>query len=265
MKTNIPLIELNQILQNKLYPETIVVSLNEMEEKYSSKPKHWNSKRIYPFWKVCLTCQKPFQTFTKEQATRNKTCSIECKGQKISKEKTGKTIPLSKRKLTLQNCSVCGKDFMRQTCHINRGKVTVCSNQCNGVLRGQEWKKYAHLGSKAITEEGRKQKSIKMKGSLNPAWKGGVTYFSSHGNYPSVKYVRCPQEFTEMSRKDGYVAEHRLILAQHLGRCLTKTEVVHHINHNPKDNRLENLMLFKNNQEHKLYEARGEPKPIWQI
>ena len=46
------------------------------------------------------------------------------------------------------------------------------------------------------------------------------------------------------SGKQGYIAEHRLIMEKHLGRYLTKQEAVHHINHNIADNRIKNLMLF---------------------
>ena len=97
----------------------------------------------------------------------------------------------------------------------------------------------------------------------NPAWKGGVTYFRKHGNYKPIKYVRCPPEFMPMARKDGYIMEHRLIAAQAMGRCLLRTEVVHHENHDPQDNRVENLAVFSSNRDHKLYEARGTPDPIW--
>lgn len=66
-----------------------------------------------------------------------------------------------------------------------------------------------------------------------------------------------------MARKDGYVMEHRLIVAQHLGRCLLRTEVVHHEDHNALNNAPENLRLFASNKEHKLYEANGSPAPSW--
>lgn len=59
-----------------------------------------------------------------------------------------------------------------------------------------------------------------------------------------------------MARKDGYIMEHRLIMATHMGLFLLRTEVVHHINHDPHDNRIENLELFSSNAEHKREEWR---------
>lgn len=102
-----------------------------------------------------------------------------------------------------------------------------------------------------------------MSGTNNHAWKGGVTYFRKHGNYKPIKYVRCPLQFQDMARKDGYVMEHRLFVAQAVGRPLTRAESVHHVNHDPQDNRLDNLMLFPTNRDHKLYEAHGSLLPIW--
>jgi len=56
---------------------------------------------------------------------------------------------------------------------------------------------------------GKKQPQKGMKGDKNPAWKDGITYFKTHGNYTGVKYIRCPDEYISMARKDGYVMEHR--------------------------------------------------------
>ncbi len=95
----------------------------------------------------------------------------------------------------------------------------------------------------------------KLQGQNNPAWKGGVTLKRAHGNYKGVRYVRCPPALMSMARADGYVMEHRLVMALSLGRPLLRSEVVHHIDHNPANNAVENLMLFASNRDHKLYEA----------
>lgn len=48
--------------------------------------------------------------------------------------------------------------------------------------------------------------------------------------------------------------EHRLVIALAIGRPLSRTEVVHHIDHNPRNNDLANLELWPNNRLHKLAE-----------
>jgi hypothetical protein len=42
----------------------------------------------------------------------------------------------------------------------------------------------------------------------------------------------------------------RVVMMNHLGRALTPSEVVHHINQDSADDRIENLQLFSSNAEH---------------
>jgi hypothetical protein len=72
-------------------------------------------------------------------------------------------------------------------------------------------------------------------GNKSPNWKNGITYrsgyrFISQQNHPFANNI-------------GYVREHRLIVEKHLGRFLEPGEIIHHINRNRLDNRLENLKL----------------------
>ena len=135
---------------------------------------------------------------------------------------------------------------------------------CQAIFVG--YRKHAHKGRAAWTDASLASFVEKMTGPNNPAWKGGLTYFKRKGKYvnQSIKYVRCPLKFAAMARKDGYVMEHRLLVAAAMGRPLLRSECVHHSNHDATDNRLENLMLFASNADHKRYEHGQAIKPLWQ-
>jgi hypothetical protein len=71
------------------------------------------------------------------------------------------------------------------------------------------------------------------------------------------KYVICPKEYISMARKDGLILEHRLVMAKHLGRALTKKEVVSHIDGNVRNNEIENLEINANNTGYKRAGVRA--------
>ena len=84
----------------------------------------------------------------------------------------------------------------------------------------------------------------KQKGKEHPSWKGGERKTGKMG------YLRQWCKGHPYCDKQGYVLQHRLVMEKHLGRVLLPSEVVHHINGEKKDNRIENLMLFSNNSKH---------------
>jgi len=56
-----------------------------------------------------------------------------------------------------------------------------------------------------------------------------------------------------MANLRGHCREHRLVMAEALGRPLRSEEHVHHINGVKTDNRLENLHLFADASEHQTH------------
>lgn len=82
--------------------------------------------------------------------------------------------------------------------------------------------------------------SDRAAGSRHGQWKGGR---SVTGEGYVLVLVAPGARFAEMRNRAGYVPEHRLRMAEHLGRALKASETVHHINGVRRDNRIENLQL----------------------
>lgn len=269
MITMIPPTIFTQITQTRSSPETIAALLNEAENTYSNTQKHFNAKRLYPYWKACLICGQLLSVENNDQFHKIHHCSNACSHKAISIAKTGKRyvqgqprpiMKLSERKGSIILCALCGKEVWKPAAWLRKVKTPYCSRSCRAKHTSAPT-----LTANKFDRTGMKFPGTGLKGAANPAWKGGVTYFKTHGNYIGVRYVRCPAALLSMARKDGYVMEHRLFVAQAIGRPLLRTEAVHHKDHNPANNDLSNLQLFATNRDHKLHEHHGTPAPIWQL
>lgn len=98
-------------------------------------------------------------------------------------------------------------------------------------------------------------------GYFKELWKDGFrTFENSIKGFEENKegYIMIYEPNHPNSQKDGWILDHRYIMSLHINRPLKKWEVIHHINGNKKDNRLENLELMINS-EHAQYTKNPNP------
>ena len=103
----------------------------------------------------------------------------------------------------------------------------------------EEWlhRSSAQKGKKISDEQ---RKMISDRNSCDYNGLNGYGHTKDHNRGYVLVYVpKHPN-----AHKDGYVMLHTVLMERSIGRYLEKNEVVHHINHDRKDNRIENLMLM---------------------
>ena len=138
-------------------------------------------------------------------------------------------------------CATCKKEIWVWPSWTKKGYGKYCSRKCHGISR---------VGKPGWNKG---QKWPERSGKNHHNWKGGRCREGGYIHIYSPDHPFCTRH--------KYVKEHRLVVEKHLKRYLTKKEIVHHINGITDDNRLENLMLFKNQPYHMWFHKKGSCNP----
>ena len=136
------------------------------------------------------------------------------------------------RSAVITNCATCNAPVKREPNQLANTRRSFCGEKCRSAFLSQ------------------------LTGPLSPTWKGGRVM--GPGPYVRVKIGRQHP----MADAAGYVLEHRLVMATHLGRMLTRSEHVHHVNGVQSDNKIENLRLFAGNGDHKRFHTEQKSKRL---
>ena len=141
-------------------------------------------------------------------------------------------------------CEYCGISFNKPP----SDKSRFCSRHCYDKSRecikkclncGKEFKSYRVRGRKFCSS---KCASNYNAGDKHYHWKGGVIKHGTH--------VRRRVD------KGIYIGEHRIVMEEHIGRKIKPEELVHHINGNGADNRIENHQIVSRAEHERIHKPR---------
>jgi len=144
----------------------------------------------------------------------------------MQKRKDGALYPTMQRWI-VKTCPKCGEDFLAA-----HAKDVFCTISCK--LKGNT---YGTAG----------------KGTPHEGYRRGKFFGVGTKRVSTCGYVEIHLPGHILADKHGRVAEHRLVMSEHIRRPIEKTEHVHHINGDRSDNRIENLVILTKSHHNSIH------------
>lgn len=157
--------------------------------------------------------------------------------------------PLASRRKNVVRCRSCSHKGKTPK---NFEHFKTFSNNRKGTTQSDEWKKKMSDHMKKIGNKPPDMTGIKCSDEKKTKI-GRANFKGGKGEFEGYIRVNIGED-----AKRKRIFEHRLVMEQKLGRKLTREEVVHHIDHDRKNNDPDNLMLMANAREHRLYHAQHD-------
>lgn len=142
-------------------------------------------------------------------------------------------------------CNWCGKDLHRPPCKIKRHNF--CCRQHLAAFSSKSQNPQGYLTLKDYT--GMQQNMKRLNAVFNPQRMD----FNAR---TKLRLAHLGKGNGKTYSKLFGAPEHRAAAERMLGRRLRPGEVVHHINGDKRDNRLENLQVFSSQAEHARWHAQ---------
>src|SRR5215217_4726148 len=147
---------------------------------------------------------------------------------------------------TTTKCAVCGTEFTRYHTEYNTPKH--CSRGCANKAPGR------------MTEEIRANQGKSLRGELNPNWING-SWASADGRV-YMWVANDERHLHPTIRPDGYIRRYQYVWNINNPTDLLNTdEIIHHLNHDPTDDRIENLQKTTQAEHARLHTAGLKRSP----
>ena len=183
----------------------------------------------------CEECGKKCEA--KYKSTTRRFCSHKCANihNKRDKEKA----------VTTFICLTCGKPFEVKNgdSRIKNKSVKFCSRECSAQHSKVGEDKACPVCGKIFYTTRRKTCGVEC----------GRVFRSSNWEHKAYKENGYIVEYQKGYNKKSNVKQHRKIIEEKLGRRLLTSEVIHHINGDKTDNRLENLAVMSRSEHSSLH------------